>query len=168
MRCGLLNGIAYGDAFAGVLSATQAVRRRRHQPIGQDREGPPAGTAYSTSHPDRFVLIVVALAESPSVTDDCVLPADGTPSRQKGQGDHPGSVLSFDSGSAIKRITASVKAAADRRCQVSIWGLAFTLPVKTVSNEKRILPFGSSRRPSAYGPSSSDRGEVQCLSNKLT
>ena len=32
-----------------------------------------------------------------------------------------------------------MKAAADRRCQVSIWGLAFTLPVKSVSNEKRIL-----------------------------
>ena len=32
----------------------------------------------------------------------------------------PGSILSFASGSAIKRITAGVKAAADRRCQVSI------------------------------------------------
>jgi hypothetical protein len=53
-------------------------------------------------------------------------------------------MLSFVSGSAIKRITAGVKAAADRRCQVSIWGLAFTLPVETVSNEKRIQPFGSS------------------------
>jgi hypothetical protein len=32
----------------------------------------------------------------------------------------PGSMLSFASGSAIKRITAGVKAAADRPCQVSI------------------------------------------------
>ena len=75
------------------------------------------------------------------MTDDGVLPADGTLPRQEGQRDHPGSILSFDSGSAIKRITAGVKAAADRRCQVSIWGLAFTLPVKTVSNEKRIQLF---------------------------
>jgi len=120
MRRCLLHGIAGGDAFTGLLPATQAERRRGHQPIGQDREGPPAGTANSTSHPDRFALIVVALAESPSVTDDRVLPADGTLPRQEGQRDHPGSMLSFDSGSAIKRITAGVKAAADRRCQVSI------------------------------------------------
>jgi hypothetical protein len=31
---------------------------------------------------------------------------------------------------------AGVNAVADRRCQVSIWGPAFTLPVKSVSNEK--------------------------------
>ena len=78
------------------------------------------------------------------MTGDRILPADGTLPRQEGQRDHPGSMLSFVSGSAIKRITAGVKAAADRRCQVSIWGLAFTLPVKSISNEKRILLFGSS------------------------
>ena len=80
----------------------------------------PHGLTDSASHPDRFVLIVVALAESPSVADDRGLPADGTLPRQEGQRDHPGSMLSFASGSAIKRITAGVKAAADRRCQVSI------------------------------------------------
>jgi hypothetical protein len=78
----------------------------------------------------------VALAESPSVTDDRGLPADGTLPRQEGQRDHPGSMLSFASGSAIKRITAGVKAAADRRCQVSIWRPAFTLPVKSVRTKK--------------------------------
>jgi len=31
-----------------------------------------------------------------------------------------------------------VKAGPDRRCQVSIWWLAFTLQVKSVPNEKRI------------------------------
>src|SRR6185295_7498642 len=126
-------------APTSLLSTTHAEGRRRRQPIRQDREGLPAGTADSTSHPDRFVLIVVALAESPSVTDDRGLTADGTLPRQEGQRDHPGSMLSFASGSAIKRITAGVKAAADRRCQVSIWGLAFTLPVESVSDEKRIL-----------------------------
>ena len=56
--------------------------------------------------------------------------------------------LVFHSGSAIKRITAGVKAAADRRCQVSIWGPAFTLPVKSVSNENRILLSSVRRCPS--------------------
>ena len=120
VRCCLLHGIAGGDALTGLLPAAQAERGRRPQPIGQDCEGPLAGTADSTSHPDRFASIVMALAESASVTDYRGLPADGTLPRQKGQGDHPGSMLSFDSGSAIKRITAGVKAAADRRCQVSI------------------------------------------------
>jgi hypothetical protein len=118
-RC-LLHRIAGGDAPTSLLSTTHAEWRRRRQPIRQDRERPPAGTANSTSHPDSFVLIVVALAESPSVTDDRGLPADGTLPRQEDQRDHPGSMLSFASGSAIKRITAGVKAAADRRCQVSI------------------------------------------------
>jgi len=54
------------------------------------------------------------------MADDRVVLADWTSPRQEGQRDHPGSMLSFASGSAIKRITAGVKAAADRRCQVSI------------------------------------------------
>ena len=124
--------------FTRLLSTDAGVLRRRCEPIGQDRKGLSARPTDSSPHPDRFALIVVALAESPSMID-VVYPADGTLPRQEGQGDHPGSILSFDSGSAIKRITAGVKAAADRRCQVSIWGLAFTLPVKSVSNEKRIL-----------------------------
>jgi hypothetical protein len=52
----------------------------------------------------------MALTESPSVADDRVVVADRASSRQKSQRDHPGSVLSFVSGSAIKRITAGVKA----------------------------------------------------------
>ena len=55
-------------------------------------------------------LIIVALTESLSVADDRVVAADGTSPRQKVQRDHPGSMLSFASGSAIKRITAGVKA----------------------------------------------------------
>ena len=68
----------------------------------------------SASYPDAFLLVIVARAESPSVADDRVVPADGTSPRQEIQGDqpgdHPGTVLSFPSGSAIKRITAGVKA----------------------------------------------------------
>jgi hypothetical protein len=120
VRRGLLNGFAGGNPLTRLLSTAQSVLPRRCEPLGQDRKGLPTRLTDSTSHPDRFTLIVMALAESPSVTDDGVLPADGTLPRQEGQRDHPGSMLSFDSGSAIKRITAGVKAAADRRCQVSI------------------------------------------------
>ena len=56
------------------------------------------------------MLVIVALTESPSVADDRVVTANGTSPRQEIQGDHPGSMLSFASGSAIKRITAGVKA----------------------------------------------------------
>jgi hypothetical protein len=119
-RCGMLDGFSCGDPLTRFLSTAQSVVSRRCEPLGQDREGLPARPTDSTSHPDRFAVIVVALAESSSVADDRVLPADGTLPRQEGQRDHPGSTLSFASGSAIKRITAGVKAAADRPYQVSI------------------------------------------------
>ena len=54
------------------------------------------------------------------MADDRVVLANGTSPRQEVQRNHPGSMLSSASGSAIKRITAGVKAAADRPCQVSI------------------------------------------------
>jgi hypothetical protein len=44
------------------------------------------------------------------MADDRVGLANWTPPRQEVQGDHPGSMLSFASGSATKRITAGVKA----------------------------------------------------------
>src|ERR1700733_5353905 len=47
---------------------------------------------------------------SPSMADDRVVPADRALPRQQAQWDHPGSTLSFASGSAIKRVTAGVKA----------------------------------------------------------
>jgi hypothetical protein len=74
------------------------------------------------------------------VTDDGTLAANRAQPGEQFQRDlgHPGSVLFSGSGSAIKRITAGVKAGPDRRCQVSIWWLAFTLQVKSVPNEKRI------------------------------
>ena len=57
-------------------------------------------------------------------------------------------MLSFASGSAIKRITAGVKAAADRPCQSLDLRPAFTLPAKSVPNEKRILLSDFGRDPS--------------------
>jgi hypothetical protein len=65
-------------------------------------------------------MFVVGLAGTPSVADDRVIAANRTSPRQEIQRDHPGSMLSFASGRAIKIITAGVKAAADRPCQVSI------------------------------------------------
>ncbi len=118
-RC-LLHGSTSGDALTGLLPALQAKRRRRSEPIGQYGEGLVAGMTDSTSHPNVFVMFVVGLAETSSVADDRIIAADRTAPRKEIQRDYPGSMLSFASGSAIKRITAGVKAASDRPCQVSI------------------------------------------------
>ena len=64
----------------------------------------------SASHPDAFVPVIVGVSESLSMADDRVVLANRTSPRQDVQWDHPGSMLSFVSGSAIKRITAGVKA----------------------------------------------------------
>ena len=106
----MLGGITGGDVLTSLLPAVEAVMAGWRQPIGQDREGLPARLTDSAPHPDPFVLAVVALTQSPSVADDRVIPANGTSPRQEVQRDHPGSMLSFASGSAIKRITAGVKA----------------------------------------------------------
>jgi hypothetical protein len=116
----LLGRITGPDLLASLPPAMQGEGGRRREPIGQNREGLPARLTDSSPYPDAFVLVVVGMAEPPSVADDRVLAAKWTSPRQEVQPDHPGSTLSSTSGSAIKRITAGVKAAADRRCQVSI------------------------------------------------
>src|ERR1019366_8493661 len=103
-------GSAGSNALIGLLPAPQGERRRRHQPIGQDREGLVARMTDSTPHPNAFVTVIVGLAEPPSMADDRVVPANRTSPWQEVQGDHPGSMLSFVSGSAIKIITAGLKA----------------------------------------------------------
>jgi hypothetical protein len=108
-RC-LLNGITSGDALTGLLPAMQAERRRRREPIGQDGEGLPARMTDSPSNPNTFVLVIMGLAEPPSMANDRVVVANRTSPRQEVQRDHPGSMLSFASGSAIKIITAGAKA----------------------------------------------------------
>jgi len=146
--CGLLGRVTGGDALTGLLPAVKAVGAGWRQRIGQDGKSLPARLTDSAPHPDAFVLVVVRITEPSSVANDRVLPADGTSPRQEAQRNHPGSVLSSASGSAIKRITAGVKAAADRPCQSFDLRLAFTLPVKSVSNEKRILLSDFGRDPS--------------------
>jgi hypothetical protein len=106
----LLGGVTGGDPIAGLLSTVQAVVPGRREPIRQDREGLLARLTDSAPHPDAFALLIVGLTKSPSVADDRIASADWTSPRQQIQGDHPGSMLSFASGSAIKRITAGVKA----------------------------------------------------------
>ena len=60
--------------------------------------------------PNALMPVVVGLAETSSMANNRVVPANWTSPRQEVQRDHPGSMLSFASGSAIKRITAGVKA----------------------------------------------------------
>jgi hypothetical protein len=83
---------------------------RRRQPVGQDREGCLARPTDSAPHPEGSVPIIVALAESPSVTDDRVVAADRTPPRQKDQRDHPGVDVVFRLWQCDKENQAGVKA----------------------------------------------------------
>ena len=92
-----------------------------------------------TTHPNAFVTGIVGLAGSPAMADDRVIAANRAQPREKIKRDHPGSMLSFASGSAIKRITAGVKARRDRPCQVPICWPGLHPPAKSASNEKRIL-----------------------------
>jgi len=62
VRRGSLNGITGGDALTGLLSATQAERRHRSEPTGQDREGLPTGMTDSTPNPNAFVPVIVGWA----------------------------------------------------------------------------------------------------------
>ena len=114
VRCCLFGRIAGSDMFTGLASATQAIVPRRRQPIGQDRERLPARPTDSAPHPHAGTPVIVTLTQPPSVADDRVVLANRTTPRQQFQRDYPGSMLSFASGSAIKRITAAVKARRDR------------------------------------------------------
>jgi len=123
-----------------LLPAVEGVVPGRRRPVGQHRKGLVAGATTAPPNPDLLVPFVVRQFEALSVTDDGPLAANRAQPGEQFQRDlgHPGSVLFSGSGSAITRITAGVKVGPDRRCQVSIWWLAFTLQVKSVPNEKRI------------------------------
>src|SRR5262249_15024132 len=64
------------------------------------------------AYPDRVVLVIVSLLAAAAVTNDRVPATTRTSARQLLQADlnYPGSALSSVHGSAIKRITAGVKA----------------------------------------------------------
>jgi hypothetical protein len=106
----LLGRIAGADPLTGLLSAAQAVVPGRSQPVGQDRESLPARPTNPAPHPHAILPVIVGLTKPLSLADDRLVSANRTAPRQAIQRDYPGSVLSFASGSAIKRITAGVKA----------------------------------------------------------
>jgi len=113
--CCTLSRVTAGDLLASLLPATQAVVAERHQSVGQNGEGLVALPAESAPNPDALAAVVVRVPQAPSVADDRVVPTDRTPARQAIQRNYPGSLLSFSSGSAIKRIRTGVKArSADR------------------------------------------------------
>src|SRR6202035_5212809 len=98
------------DPLTSLLPSTQGVVSVRRQPIGLDREGLPARLTDSAAHPNAFLTGIVGWTEPSSMADDRVVRANRTSPRQEVQRDYPGSMLSFASGSAIKRITAGVRA----------------------------------------------------------
>ena len=147
-RC-LLSRIAGGDVLTGLLAATQAEMRRGRQPIGQDGEGLPARLADSAPHPDAIVLVVVGLPEPPAVADDRVVAAERAQPRQQMQRHSPRLDVVFGLWQCDKknhgwREGPPLTVAAKFRSA----GRAFTLPVKSVSNEKRILLSAARREPS--------------------
>ena len=60
--------------------------------------------------PDAYVSVIVRLPKSPAVAHDRPVMAERAQPWQFAERNHPGSGLSCASGSAIKRITAGVKA----------------------------------------------------------
>jgi hypothetical protein len=104
--------VAFHGGRPRLPAAVVAVVARRRRPEGQHGEGLLARRASAAPHPDAIMLLVMSLLAPASVADDRVLVADRTSARQLRQADlsYPGSALSSVSGSAIKRITAGVKA----------------------------------------------------------
>jgi hypothetical protein len=110
MRSRLLDALAGNDLVTSQLATTQAEVRRRSQRVRQDSESLVAEPTQAAANPQVLMMIVVGLAKPTSVPDNGIHLAHGTPTWQPVQRYHPGSMLSFVSGSAIKRITAGVKA----------------------------------------------------------
>jgi hypothetical protein len=100
------------DPFCCMLSALKAVVTARRRPGRQDRECLVARPAQSTPDADDIVHLVMGLFAPLTVADDRLVTAQRTPPWQHPQRErgHPVSILSSASGSAIKRITAGVKA----------------------------------------------------------
>lgn len=84
--------------------------RCRCQPSWQDGESCSARAANPTPHPDAIVSVVMGLSQPPPVPDDRFAMTERTSSRKLFQWNYPGSMLSSVACSAIKRITAGVKA----------------------------------------------------------
>jgi hypothetical protein len=149
MPSSVVNGAARGAAAPARSRRRLIIVTARRRPSRQNRECFAAGPAQPAPNADDIVDLVVGLFSPLPMANDGLVAAQRTPPRQHPQWErrHPGSILSSASGSAIKRITAGVKAAADRLCQVSISWTGLHPPAKSVSNEKRILPPPVRRHP---------------------
>jgi hypothetical protein len=95
-----------------LLPTIEGVASVWRRPDRQNCECPPAEWTSHAANPDAIVLLIMCLFSALSMTDEGLLTAKWTLAGQKMQRErgHPGSVLSFASGSAIKRIKAGVKA----------------------------------------------------------
>jgi hypothetical protein len=100
----LFRRVTGSDPFASLLSATQAVVRKRNQPVGQNRECPFALTAKPAPNPHAYMPVIVRLPESLVVADDRGGLTNRTPRRQPTQPELRGSMLPSASGNAITRI----------------------------------------------------------------
>ena len=129
------------DRFPGLLPAAEAVVPIRRRPSRQDRERLATLPTPPTPYPDPVLPRVMGLLAPLPVTDDRFLPAQRTPARQLLQtdGGYPGSALSSAPANAIKRITTAVEAGRRFFPPGSIRWPTFTLPSRSLSNEKRIL-----------------------------
>lgn len=149
MRCRLLGSITGADSLACLLPTIQCEMTGRGQPFRQYCEGLPAWAADAAADPDALVISIVRLPQSPPVTDDRVAMAKWAEARQEIERNHPGSSLSCPSVSAIKRITAGVKAR--RRLSPGndsiCWPGLHPPGVKSNSNEKIILLQTRTRDP---------------------
>jgi hypothetical protein len=100
------------DSLCCLLPARKAVVAVGRRPDGQDGECLVAGRATSAPNADDVVNFVVRLFAALAVAYDGPVSAKWALSWQQVQRErgHPGSILFSASGSAIKRITAGVKA----------------------------------------------------------
>src|SRR5687768_1220790 len=80
-RC-LLGGTAGGDRLARLLATVQGVMPQGCKPIRQDGEGLPARLTDSAPYPAALAMVIVALTEAPSMTDDRVFPTNWTSPRE--------------------------------------------------------------------------------------
>ena len=121
----LLPTAGLAGQFQSLLSTAVAIVARRCRPSGQNSESLLAHRASAPAYPDPIVPFVMSLLAPASMADDRVQAANRTSARQLRQADlsYPGSALSSVHGSAIKRITAGVKARrwSHRQVQFGDW-----------------------------------------------
>jgi hypothetical protein len=110
VRCCLLGNVTGADSVTCLLATPQSEMRERNKPFRQNGEGLSAWMTDAATDPDALVSVIVRLPKSSPVADDRLALTKRAHPGQPAKRNHPGSTLSSVSGSAIKRITAGVKA----------------------------------------------------------